>query len=275
MVIGAGISGLTAAKLLQESGHNVQILEASSRPGGRIQTYRDFANGWQAELGPMRIPQQHQFALAAVKMFNLTLAKFNNDPFRYHMHGKNLHPEHKRQDLQFFMDQFNIHPQDEKHTAADIMIEALHEPNQDFKILSWNEMLAKYDKYSLRSWLANAKNLSADTIDYISVFYNIEAFLDSALVEILIDECVFAQPNFQYIQHGMDLLPRSLAKNLNIKYNSKVTHIDQTGYKIRVKIDCKGVDCTNDDDIIQADSVILAIPGNVFIASSTGCEPLQ
>ena len=126
-----------------------------------------------------------------------------------------------------------------------IIFNALKEPLRDFKSDSWEQILKKYDKYSLRSWLSGNEggNLTADTIDYIGVFYNIEAFLDNALVEVLVDECVFYDPKFQYIRHGMDLLPRAMAKNLKktakIQYNSKVTEIDQSSYKIRVKIDCK------------------------------------
>ena len=56
IVIGAGISGLTAAKLLKDAGHKVTILEATHRVGGRIQTYRNLDEEWCTEQGAMRIP---------------------------------------------------------------------------------------------------------------------------------------------------------------------------------------------------------------------------
>ena len=40
IIVGAGISGLTAGKLLKDAGHEVVILESTNRVGGRIQTYR-------------------------------------------------------------------------------------------------------------------------------------------------------------------------------------------------------------------------------------------
>ncbi|KAH0630379.1 hypothetical protein JD844_013349 [Phrynosoma platyrhinos] len=58
VVVGAGISGLTAAKLLKDAGYKVVILEASHRVGGRIKTHRE--EDWYMDIGPMRLPKAHR-----------------------------------------------------------------------------------------------------------------------------------------------------------------------------------------------------------------------
>ena len=40
IIIGAGMSGLAAGKLLKDAGHDVILLEALDRAGGRLRTYR-------------------------------------------------------------------------------------------------------------------------------------------------------------------------------------------------------------------------------------------
>ena len=49
-MVGAGISGLTAAYLLARDGRRVVVLEAAERVGGAITTLRD--GPWLFELGP-------------------------------------------------------------------------------------------------------------------------------------------------------------------------------------------------------------------------------
>ena len=49
VVIGAGIAGLTAARLLAAAGRTVVILEARDRVGGRVQT--DRTDGEVTDLG--------------------------------------------------------------------------------------------------------------------------------------------------------------------------------------------------------------------------------
>lgn len=74
IVIGAGIAGLSAGYELTQLGHQVTILEARVRPGGRIQTLREpFADGLYAEAGAARISDSHDLVLKYVKLFGLPL----------------------------------------------------------------------------------------------------------------------------------------------------------------------------------------------------------
>jgi monoamine oxidase len=52
VVLGAGLAGLAAAYELKKAGSAVTVIEARTRPGGRVLTYRDpFADGLYAEMG--------------------------------------------------------------------------------------------------------------------------------------------------------------------------------------------------------------------------------
>jgi monoamine oxidase len=51
VVLGAGLAGLATALSLANSGVDVVVLEAQSRPGGRIHTVRAFSEGLYAEAG--------------------------------------------------------------------------------------------------------------------------------------------------------------------------------------------------------------------------------
>jgi monoamine oxidase len=72
IIIGAGMAGLSAGYELAQLGHNVTILEARARPGGRVHTLREpFSDGLYAEAGAARIPDNHDLTLKYVKLFNL------------------------------------------------------------------------------------------------------------------------------------------------------------------------------------------------------------
>jgi len=74
IIIGAGIAGLSAGYELMQLGHEVTVLEARNRPGGRIHTLREpFADGLYAEAGAARIPYNHDLTLKYVKLFGLPL----------------------------------------------------------------------------------------------------------------------------------------------------------------------------------------------------------
>jgi monoamine oxidase len=72
VVIGAGLSGMTAALELVGAGWDVVVLEARQRVGGRVHTlYEPFGAGLHAESGGESIDDGHKAMLAMIKRFGL------------------------------------------------------------------------------------------------------------------------------------------------------------------------------------------------------------
>jgi monoamine oxidase len=84
LIIGAGMSGLVAGYELRRAGHDVTILEARERLGGRVHTlFTPFSDGQFAEAGASRIPSNHDLTRAYAAHFALTLDTFYADSGNY------------------------------------------------------------------------------------------------------------------------------------------------------------------------------------------------
>ena len=74
IVIGAGLAGLSSAYELDQAGFDVTLLEARTRPGGRVRTYRDpFADGLYAEMGAEYVDSNDTYVHKYCKKFGLEI----------------------------------------------------------------------------------------------------------------------------------------------------------------------------------------------------------
>src|SRR6185369_16474825 len=93
IVIGAGLAGLSAAYELSQAGHEVTVLEARTRPGGRVFTMRgQFADGLYAEAGATNVFDVHQWTIKYAKLFDVALDRATPPPGApvFHVKGKRI-----------------------------------------------------------------------------------------------------------------------------------------------------------------------------------------
>jgi len=97
-VLGAGLAGLAAAWELVQTGHEVVVLEAGTRPGGRVLTLREgFTPGLTAEAGAMAFSDGYRHLLRYVQLFQIPHESLATPAIRsvsgralYYLRGKRL-----------------------------------------------------------------------------------------------------------------------------------------------------------------------------------------
>lgn len=117
IIVGAGISGLYAAHLLQLQGVDVQILEASDRAGGRIKTLRDFAD-FHIEAGAEEVHGErsiwHDMVVSSGASF------ISEDLTDYYFFNGNLKPESLAEENTFFNIMIELSESFGEYEGADI-----------------------------------------------------------------------------------------------------------------------------------------------------------
>ena len=105
VILGAGISGMTAALEMTRLGYSCTILEARASAGGRVRTIRagdvvnetdssqtcqfDVDDDLYFNAGPSRIAQHHEFLLGYCRDFGVQLETFTNDNRGAWLHSPN------------------------------------------------------------------------------------------------------------------------------------------------------------------------------------------
>lgn len=248
------MAGLAAAHELIQAGHEVVVLEARTRPGGRIETLRaPFAEGLQAEGSAARIPESHELVLEYVRRLGLDLEPFQPEATDlFYLNGQVL-----RSDQPDLLQRAGLTPEEQRlgpDGIAERRMGRFLAELGDLTADGWpGEELLRYDRVSGTELLRGA-GVSDAAIRFFDAGFGL--FDEISGLELLM-QAPSAFGDKYRIVGGTDRLPDALAREISthIRYGAPVVRIEQDADSV-VAV-CDGA---NGRDRVTADRLICTIP---------------
>lgn len=260
-ILGAGVAGLAAGLELTKAGHEVLILEAQMRPGGRVYTIRSpFSAGVHAEAGAGRIPSTHDLTLSYVKRYNLELDPFfpqsGSDVFLWR--GNRQLVPHGAEPV---LTNLNLNFTDEERKLgfgglSKKYFEPLQNQIRALPANSWPcPSLSWAGEITFEDYLRK-QGASSDAIQYLSLGFEKDSALDMAH-----DAVSHEVPMLWKIRGGNDRLPQAMALELSdkIRYGSKIVRIARKLNSVEITYTNAGATHT-----VVSDRVICTLPYTVL-----------
>ncbi|MEZ4909356.1 MAG: FAD-dependent oxidoreductase [Saprospiraceae bacterium] len=237
IVIGAGISGLAAAKKLKEAGYTVKVLESQEKVGGRLRTDRSL--GIPFDEGASWIHGVNGNPLTSLaQSAGMTTFHTNDNSFvTYDIGG--------------------VKVSDSKFSSAESqfynMLETLMKKgssNKSFETVFKAKYPSKVNDRLWRFFLSTYLTFDTGDLNKLSstLYYEGEEY---GGVE-------------KIATNGYDTIPNYLATGLNVILNQRVSKVDYSGTKVKV---------THNGTISEADYVIVTVPLGVLKANKINFTP--
>lgn len=238
MILGAGAAGLVAAYELGKLGHDVTVLEARERIGGRIHTQR-FSDGSYNEIGAMRIAASHDYVhhyIDEVGLKEKVIPFTNSVPENFlDIRGTVCRLAQGRKEIYplFELSAFQHDTPDQYPGGAifgwvtantiDTLTAAERDslfagrPDTDYLLYLANTSLGEY--FDTR--------VSADVKEMIGSFTSLSVWWDKAVTMFIRDNIVGTGDHLTTIRDGMDQLTVRLADKVraNIRLDTEITGI--------------------------------------------------
>src|SRR5262249_36194030 len=264
IVVGAGLAGLCTAYELQNLGYPVTILEAQSRPGGRVRTLRaPFAPGLYTEAGPETIPGVHDLTQHYARTFGLKLVPTTvpgTRPF-YFVRGRRVVNNASA------VWPFDLTDDERKTGLAGLFRRYVEDASNQARAAGFAEHAARamerWDRYTPGAWLRaqGASPAAAElmTLGFGTDFGSAASFLLHGL------NSQGASVSYR-IEDGNERLPQEFARRVDIRFGTPVVSVTQSDGGVEVVVRRNGA-----TETLAADRAVCTLPcpviGRVFDAA--------
>ena len=237
IVVGAGISGLAAAKKLKENGFNVIVLEAQSKVGGRLKTNRSLGVAFDEGASWIHGTAGNPITSLAQQAGMNTAFTDDESILAYDIGGV-LHSDSNFSDTE---DKFYTVLETLKNNGSS---------TKSFETV-FNELYPTYCNDRLWKFFLSTY-LTFDTGDL------------NMLSSLLYNEGEEFGGEERISVNGYDTIPSYLAIGLNVQLNQKVTKIDYSNTKVLV---------SHNGTVTEADYVLVTVPLGVLKANKIDFVP--
>jgi monoamine oxidase len=244
-IIGGGVGGLAAAYELKWLDHDVTLLEASARIGGRILT--DRCGTTYGELGAMRIPLSHYCVRHYIQSFGLPLRPFvqSNDEAFVLLKGSTGRIRRRDLAANFNTLEPTIRKVDAHIGDGIAWLDAwriFEQPELDQGTLLWSkasiwQYVQRWIAPGIRPTLRERRPLlSRDEWEFAGRIEGLIWDEQASLLEAAVDWLIFNDPAMFEIPGGMDGLTNAFAAFIgaDISTNSTVRAVDISPTEARV-----------------------------------------
>lgn len=257
IVLGAGLAGLCSAYELQKLGHQVTVLEAQLRPGGRVLTLREcFAPGLYGEAGAETIPQVHDLPQHYAGVFGLKLLPTAVPGTRsfYHVRGQRILTNDKT------IWPFDLTDEERQLGIAGFRkkyIDAAVQQAMDAGFMQQPaRVMSAWDSQTPGAWL-RSRGASQGAAELLTLGFGMD-FGSAASFLLHILNSLGSRMSYR-IEGGNDHLPKEFSRKVDVRYGSAVVAVSQDERGVRVK---------TATEMFAADRVVCAIPcpviGKIF-----------